>query len=96
MARNYKQINKPLKLNTMKYTIEYQPTISETCKTYIFNNIPSVFVNDSTAIWGLRYVIETLEEEISQNNEEEIFGIKMQDIKILKQLNIEKVTYIEF
>ena len=80
----------------MRYTTEYQPAISETCKTYIVNNINPVFANDFTSIWVLNYIIETLEEEISQNNEEEIFGIKMTDVKILRQLNIENVDYIEF
>jgi hypothetical protein len=55
-----------------------------------------VFENDSTSIYGLDYVIEILEYEISQNNEEEIFGIIFNDIKLLKQLDIENVDYIEF
>ena len=80
----------------MKYITEYQPAISETCQTYISNNINPVFENDSTAIYGLDYVIETLEDEINQNDQEEIFGIEFKDIKILKKLNAENVNYIEF
>ena len=79
----------------MKYTTEYQPAISKTCKTYIDNNINPVFFNDSTSMYGLIYVIESLEEEINQAGEE-IFGIKYEDIKVLKKLEKEEVSYIEF
>lgn len=79
----------------MKYTTEYQPEISETCKTYIGNNINPVFSNDSTSIYGLVYVIESLEEEVDQAGEE-VFGIKYEDIEVLKKLEKEDVTYIEF
>ena len=80
----------------MRYTTEYQPAISETCQSYIFNNINPVFENDSTAIYGLDYVIEVLEDEISQNDNKEIFGIELKDIEVLKKLNAENVNYIEF
>lgn len=78
----------------MKYTTEHQPAIAETCKTYISNNINPVFSNDSTAIYGLTYVIETLQEEIDQAGEE-VFGIKHEDINTLKRLEKQDVTYIE-
>lgn len=80
----------------MRYITEYQPAISETCETFIFFNIVPAFQNDSSSVYSLDYVIETLEDEISQNNQQEIFGIKLEDIKILKQLSAENVDYIEF
>lgn len=78
----------------MKYTTEYQPEISETCKTYIGNNINPVFSNDSTSIYGLDYVIESLEEEIN-HAQEEVFGITKADINALNTLRKQDVTYIE-
>jgi len=79
----------------MRYTTEYNPEISQTCKTYIINNIDPVFSNDITSIYALDYVIETLEEEIGQNDDEEIFGIELKDIELLKQFDTENVNYIE-
>lgn len=79
----------------MKYTIDYRPAISETCKTYVSNNINPTFSNDYTSIYGLVYVIESLEEEVDQAGEE-VFGIKYEDIEVLKKLEKEDVTYIEF
>jgi len=78
----------------MRYTTEYNPEISQTCKTFIVNNLDPVFSNDSTAIYGLTYLIESLEEEID-HAQEEVFGIKNADIKKLKTLMKQDVTYIE-
>ncbi len=80
----------------MRYTTEYQPKLSETCETYIHNYITPAYSNDSTAIYSLDYVLESLEEEISQNDNQEIFGIELKDIQLLKQLEAENVNYIEF
>jgi hypothetical protein len=80
----------------MKYILEYNPQISETCKTYIANNINPVFSNEDTDIYGLDYVIEVLEEEINQNDNKDIFGIELKDIETLRKLNDENVSYIEF
>ena len=82
----------------MRYTTEYKPQISEECKTYISNNINAVFSFDSneTEMYALDYVFETLNEEISQNNGENIFGISEEDMKVLKGLVNENVSYIEF
>jgi hypothetical protein len=79
----------------MKYIIDYDPTISEECKTYISNNLTPVFSNDYTSIYGIIYVIESLKEEID-HAQEEVFGIKKDDIKKLKTLMKQDVTYIEF
>lgn len=82
----------------MRYTTEYKPQISEECKTYISNQINEVFSFDSnkTKMYALDYVYETLSEEIEQNNGEEIFGISLDDMKVLKGLVDENVSYIEF
>jgi len=80
----------------MKHIIEYQPNLTEECKTYISNNINFVFSGEDTDIYALDYVYETLNEEVDQNAGEEIFGISLQDIAILKSLIDEKVDYIEF
>jgi hypothetical protein len=80
----------------MKHIIEYRPQISEECQTYIGNNINFVYSGEDTDIYALDYVYETLSEEVDQNGGEEIFGISLQDIAILKSLIDEKVDYIEF
>ena len=80
----------------MKHIIEYRPQISLECQTYIGNNINPVYNAEDTDIYSLDYVYEALSEEISQNNGEEIFGISLADMKVLKSLVNEKVDYIEF
>lgn len=77
----------------MKYTIDYQPEISKTCKNYISNNINPVFSNDTTSIYGLDYVLETLEIDHAKK---EVFGITKADINQLNTLKKQDVTYIEF
>lgn len=77
----------------MKYTIDYQPEISKTCKNYISNNINPVFSNDTTSIYGLDYVLETLEIDYAKK---EVFGITKADINQLNTLKKQDVTYIEF
>ncbi len=79
----------------MKYVIDYHPEISEECKTYISNNLTPVHSNDYTSIYGIIYVIESLQEEIDHAGEE-VFGIKHADINTLKRLEKQNVTYIEF
>jgi uncharacterized protein YaaN involved in tellurite resistance len=75
----------------MRYTTEYQPAISQTCKTYIRNNINEVFASDSTAIYNIENIVEALEDDEIDQQE-----ILQEDIKLLKQLNTENVGYIEF
>jgi hypothetical protein len=76
----------------MKHIIEYQPQISEECKTYISNNINFVYSGEDTDIYSLDYVIESL--KIAK--EEKIFNAPKSDIKELKKLYNEEVDYIEF
>jgi ribosomal protein S3AE len=78
----------------MKYTIDYQPEISETCKTYINNNLTPTFSNDYTSIFNTLYVIDKLQEEIDHAGEE-VFGIKNADINKLKRLEKQDIPYIE-
>lgn len=80
----------------MKHIIEYQPQISAECQTYISNNINFVFSGEDTDIYSLNYVYEAISEELSENNNEEIFGISYKDIKELEKLMNEQVDYIEF
>ena len=80
----------------MKYTTEYQPQISKECQTYISNNITPSFGNEETSIYALDYVFEFLSEELQNNNNQEIFGISLTDIKELDKLMNEQVDYIEF
>jgi hypothetical protein len=80
----------------MKYIIEYRPQISEECQTYISNNINPVYTAEDTDIYSLNYVYEALSEELGENNNEEIFGISLLDMKKLEKLINEQVDYIEF
>jgi hypothetical protein len=80
----------------MKHIIEYQPNLTEECKTYISNNINPVYTGEDTDIYSIEYVYEALNEELGLNNGEEIFGISLPDIKELDKLINEQVDYIEF
>jgi hypothetical protein len=76
----------------MKHIIEYQPQISEECKTYIINNINFVYSGEDTDIYSLDYVIGSL--QIAQDKK--IFDISKKDIKELIKLFNQEVDYIEF
>jgi hypothetical protein len=80
----------------MKYITEYQPQITKECQTYISNSITPSFRNDETNVYALDYVFEVLSEELANNDNEEIFGISLADIKELDKLMNEQVDYIEF
>jgi hypothetical protein len=80
----------------MKHIIEYQPNLTEECKTYIGNNINPVYTAEDTDIYALDYVYEALSQELSENEDQEIFGISLADIKELEKLTNEQVDYIEF
>lgn len=80
----------------MRYETEYNPAITETCKTYISNNIKPVYQNEDTSIYALDYVYEELSDMIAQNDGEEIFGVSLKDIEVLDKLINELVDYIEF
>lgn len=79
----------------MKYITEFQPQLTESCLTFIANNLDPVFSNE-TNIYALDYVYGTLSDEIAKNENEEIFGISLADIKELGKLLREQVDYIEF
>jgi EAL domain-containing protein (putative c-di-GMP-specific phosphodiesterase class I) len=81
----------------MKYITEYQPQISEECKTFIYKYIDPTFVYDDngTQMYSLEYVHKSLSDEIKEAGEE-VHGIKMQDLSVLKSLIDENVSYIEF
>ena len=80
----------------MRYTTEYNPEISETCKTYISNNINPVYSSEDTDIYSLDYVCEVLKLEMNEGNEEVIFNLPSNDMKVLQNLIDENVDYIEF
>jgi hypothetical protein len=80
----------------MKHIIEYQPNLTEECKTFISNNINPVYTAEDTDIYALDYVYEALSQEISENENAAIFGISLADIKELEKLINEQVDYIEF
>jgi hypothetical protein len=80
----------------MKHIIKYQPQISEECQRYICNKINFVYSGEDTDIYSLNYVYEALSEELGENNNEEIFGISLADMKELEKLINEQVDYIEF
>ena len=80
----------------MRYTIEYQPKISNECSTFIANNINPVYTNEDTDIYAIDYVHEELSQLVNDNGGEEILGISLQDLSILRNLIDEKVSYIEF
>lgn len=80
----------------MRFFIEFQPAISQECKTYIKTHLKPIYNNEESSLWDLLYIYETLDQEISLNNQEEIFGIKLKDIEELKKLVDEEVDYIEF
>lgn len=75
-------------------TFESHVKISATCKTYIKNHISPTFWNEDEEIYSLSYTLEMLEEEISLNLGEEIFGITKADLETLKKLSDESVDYI--
>ena len=82
----------------MRYTTEYNPAISQECKTYISNNINlnPVYSSEDTSIYSLDYVCEVLKLEMNEGNEEVIFNLPSNDMKVLQNLIDEKVDYIEF
>ena len=80
----------------MRYTTEYQPAISQECKTYISNNINPVYSSEDTDIYSLDYVCEVLKLEMNEGNEEVIFNLPSNDMKVLQNLIDENVDYIEF
>ena len=80
----------------MKHIVEYNPVLSDECKTFISNNINPVYTAEDTDIYALDYVYEALTQELHENDDEEIFGISLSDIKELDKLINEKVDYIEF
>ena len=78
------------------YKVVFNPEISATCKTFILNEISESYNNGDSYFYSMPLVIETLKEEIDQNNGEEIFGIKKEDIKELERLiEMEKITAVE-
>lgn len=90
------------KLNTMQtprnriYKTVYNPDISQTCKTFICNNIDAVYENDVCLFYSISLVIETLEEMTADSNEDCYMGICDSDIKELKDLFLkEEVAFIE-
>jgi hypothetical protein len=80
----------------MRYTTEYNPEISETCKTYISNNVVPSFSSEDTDIYSLDYISEVLKIQMNEGNEEVIFNLPSNDMKVLQNLIDEKVDYIEF
>ena len=80
----------------MRYTTEYNPALSQECKTYISNNINPVYSSEDTDIYSLHYVREVLKLEMNEGNEEVIFNLPSKDMKILQDLIDENVDYIEF
>jgi hypothetical protein len=80
----------------MRYTTEYNPEISQTCKTYISSNITPVYSGEDTGIYSLDYVCEVLKLEMEEGNEEVIFNLPSKDMEVLQNLTNEKVDYIEF
>jgi len=80
----------------MRYTTEYNPEISQTCKTYISSNINPIYSSEDTNIYSLNYVCEVLKLEMDEGNEEVIFNLPSKDMEVLQNLTNEKVDYIEF
>ncbi len=80
----------------MRYETEYNPAITETCKTYISNNINPVYQNEDTSIYALDYVYEELSQLVNDNDNETILGVSFADIEALDKLMNELVDYIEF
>ena len=80
----------------MRYTIEYQPQISNECLTFIANNIDPLYTNEDTDIYVIDYTYEALSELVNDNGGEEILGISLQDLSMLKSLIDQGVSYIEF
>lgn len=78
------------------YKTVYNPDISQTCKTFICNNINAVYENDVCLFYSISLVIETLEEMTADSNEDCYMGICESDIKELKDLFLkEEVAFIE-
>lgn len=80
----------------MRYTTEYNPVISQECKTYISNNINPVYSSEDTDIYSLDYVCEVLKLQMNEGNEEVIFNLPSKDMEVLQNLIDENVDYIEF
>ena len=80
----------------MKHIVEYNPVLSDECKTFIHNNINPVYTAEDTDIYALDYVYEALSQELHENEDWDIFGISKADIKQLEKLISEQVDYIEF
>lgn len=78
------------------YKTVYNPEISETCKTFIRNEISSVYHNDVCEFYSISLVVETLMDATSDSNEDCYLGICQSDIDELKALYLkEDVTFIE-
>ena len=80
----------------MRYTTEYNPALTQECKTYISSNINPIYSNEDTNIYSLNYVCEVLKLEMDEGNEEVIFNLPSKDMEVLQNLTNEKVDYIEF
>jgi hypothetical protein len=80
----------------MTYKIESNPQISETCKTYISLHLkPTIEEKGEYQTYAIDYVLETLEDELNNNDGEEIFGITNKDLKEIKNLFKQKFDFIE-
>lgn len=80
----------------MRYTTEYYPAITETCKTYISTHLHAVHENIDSSIFALDYVYEELSQLVNDNDNETILGVSCADIEALDKLMNENVDYIEF
>jgi hypothetical protein len=80
----------------MRYTTEYNPALTQECKTYISSNINPVYSSEDTDIYSLNYVCEVLKLQMNEGNEEVIFNLPSKDMEVLQNLINEKVDYIEF
>jgi hypothetical protein len=81
----------------MMYKIEVNPKISETCKTYIILNLkPTLDEDNEYKTFAVDYVLETLADELTQNDGEDIFGITNQDYKEIENLFNQQFDFIEF
>jgi hypothetical protein len=80
----------------MRYTTEYNPALTQECKTYISSNINPVYSSEDTDIYSLNYVCEVLKLQMNEGNEEVIFNLPSKDMEVFQNLINEKVDYIEF
>ena len=80
----------------MKITLIYEtaPMLSETCKGYIKRHLTPIFWNEDEQVHAVDYTFDILSDEIEGKGGEEVFGITMEDIKVLTELVKENVDYI--